>query len=294
MQEFLITFREGLEASLILGIVYTRLQKLGWKEGLQMFWLAVGSALALSLGFGLMLNLLSAQWGGTAVEPLLEAVLMLLATAFLLHMVVWMAGSSAHRDELVAGTAARSGVLTLFLLIFFALVREGLETVLFLAALASQASLSLLWAALGLGLAAFIGYLLFLQGRRMPIRQLFDYSSVLLLFLTAGLASGGVHELLEGLRALGYAVEMPTAWNVFLPTLPDPDGACSEGLWPLLREGHCYDALHHKGRIGTVLQAFTGYRSKANWAEVAAWALVLVGGGLLWWQRRSDNLKSKA
>jgi high-affinity iron transporter len=278
MNEFLITFRESLESALIVGLVYTRLVKLDWKAGQRGLWLGLFSALVVSVLFAVVLNALQASLPESA-EPFVEGVLMLTASGFLLYMVIWMAGNASMRNRIVAQTSTQTGVWAVFLLVFFGVVREGLETALFLSATVQQndGQLSIIGAALGILLAIAIGWLIFIRGRRLPMKQFFSISSVLLLLLSAGLAATGLHELLEGFEHAGYISEnyLPKAWDIFPPTVIDSETT--------------YHLLHHKGSLGSLLHAFTGYSSSPTWWEVLLWLLVFAGGTLLWQRQLKVN-----
>jgi high-affinity iron transporter len=140
---FVITLREGVEAALVVGIVMAYLKKSG-KRHLNL-WVYAGIALGLIASaivgnfFGWMVKALSSsnsQYSG-AIEPSLEAGFSVVAVGLLSWMLVWMTRNARHLKSQVEGavgsalegTAAGWGI---FSLVFFAILREGFETVLFI------------------------------------------------------------------------------------------------------------------------------------------------------------------
>jgi FTR1 family protein len=154
------------------------------------------------LGAGIAASLL----GAVAVARLgiseehWEGWLMLAGALFVGSMVFWMwrtaAGLRKHIESRVASVSAGWG---LFLLTFVLVLREGLETVLFLAAvnLTTEALLSFLGGLLGLVLAAVFGVALVRGSVRIDIGRFFKVTEIVLLVLAAQLLIGGLHELGE-------------------------------------------------------------------------------------------------
>ena len=129
----LISLREGVEMTLIVGIVLAYLAQVGARRAFRWVWSGVGAALALSLAFLGLLNLLEAEFVG-ATERIYEGLAMLLAAAFLTWMIFWMVERARYlKRELQSETAqalAHGAAWALFLLAFFTVAREGVETAL--------------------------------------------------------------------------------------------------------------------------------------------------------------------
>ena len=254
----LITLREGLEAALIVGIVLSVLRKLGHAERGRLVWIGVGAAVAVSIVVALALNGLGLAFEGRG-EAIFEGLAMILAAAVLTWMIFWMQRQSRDiRAELemdVRRAAARSSVWGLFSLSFVAVVREGIETVLFLTAAAFTAGVleTLVGGALGLALAIVLGWLMFAAGRKLNVRAFFQVTSILLILFAAGLAAHGVHELQEA---------------ALLPTLVE----------------HVWDAnfiLDEASGIGQLLTALFGYNGNPSLLEVLAYVAYLLVVGVL-------------
>ena len=146
----LITLREGLEAALIVGIVLGVLRKLGHADRSRPVWAGVLAAVVVSVAAGLALNALGVAFEGRA-EEIFEGVAMLLAAGVLTWMIFWMQRQGrqiqAELELDVRQAITTSNTWALFSLAFVAVVREGIETVLFLTATAFSAPLRKPWSA---------------------------------------------------------------------------------------------------------------------------------------------------
>ncbi|HEY63369.1 MAG TPA: hypothetical protein G4O02_02245 [Caldilineae bacterium] len=251
----LITLREGMEAALIIGIVLGVLTRFGQHSLKRFVWAGVLVASVLSIGVGAVLYGIGIAFEGE-LEEIFEGATMLLAAALLTWMIFWMKHHGRRlAQELEANTrqAISTGGKALFGLAFLAVLREGLETALFLTAAVFQGdTLATLWGGLvGLALAVLLGVLLFKASVRLNVRTFFNVTGLLLLLVAAGLVAHGVHELQEA-RVLPVFVEH--VWN----------------MNPILNE---------KGAVGSFLKALFGYNGDPSLLEVLAYVayLIIVG-----------------
>jgi high-affinity iron transporter len=244
----LITLREGVEAALIVGIVLGVLNKLGRADRSRPVWVGVGLAVAASVVVGLALNALGVAFEGRG-EEIFEGVAMLLAAAVLTWMIFWMQRQGRKiQTELetdVRRAVTEESAWALFSLAFVAVVREGIETVLFLTAAAFSATPveTLVGGSLGLAIAVVLGWLIFAAGKRLDVRAFFRATSVLLILFAAGLAAHGVHELQEA---------------ALLPTLV-------EHVWDV---NHVLD---EDSTMGTFLKVLFGYNGNPSLIEVSSY-----------------------
>jgi high-affinity iron transporter len=198
----LITLREGLEAALIVGIMLSVLRKLGQTDRSRPVWAGVLAALFASVVAGLALNALGVAFEGRG-EQIFEGVTMLLAGGVLTWMIFWMQRQGrrvqAELESDVRRAVTAGSAWGLFGLAFAAVVREGIETVLFLTAAAFTATpaQTLVGAGLGLALAIILGWLIFSAGKRLNLRVFFRVTGILLILFAAGLVARGVHEFQE-------------------------------------------------------------------------------------------------
>ncbi|MFQ6673935.1 MAG: FTR1 family protein [Fidelibacterota bacterium] len=267
LAEFLVTFRETLEAALVIGIVYTFLIKSGRGELLPKLWSGVVAALAASLVAAVFLQVVAGGLTGR-LEEIFEGAVMILAAVLLTTMIVWMARNRQVSKELQskAQSALTSTVgagLAIFALAFVSVLREGIETVLFLYSVAiNQGGLSLVTSVAGAAAAVSMGYLIFLQGRKVPLKTFFSVSSVLLILLAGGLIAHGIHEFEEA----GMIPYTGAVWDINPPMLPD-------GRYPL---------FHEKGIIGAIAQGLFGWNGNPSLPEVSAWLASVTGITFLW------------
>ncbi|MBF1987853.1 FTR1 family iron permease [Fischerella thermalis] len=213
---FVITLREGVEAALVVGIVLALLKKAKQSRLNPWVYAGVGVGIALSALIGVLfswviqvLGTINPQYT-SVVEPLMEAVFSVLAIIMLSWMLIWMTKQARFMKAQVEGavtealkdnTNAGWGV---FSLILIAVVREGFETVLFIAANFQQGLIPALGAIGGIALAAAIGVLLFKWGVKINIRQFFQVMGVLLVLIVGGLVISALHNFDEA--AANYAL----------------------------------------------------------------------------------------
>jgi high-affinity iron transporter len=251
LSALLLALREGTEMALIVGIVLAYLGRIGARSAQRWVWSGVVAAALVSVGFLGILNALDKEFEG-ATEQIFEGSTMVLATGFLTWMILWMARNSRSlKSELQRGVAAaldRGGAAWgLFLLVFFAVVREGVELALLLFAAPGEGKL--VGTIVGLTGAVGIGVLIYAFGRRVDLRSFFRVTTVLLLLFAAGLLSHAAHEFAEA--GLLGSVEGPVLWSTasFLPQ--------DEGL-------------------GSILRALFGYADEPHVIEIVAYLAYFV------------------
>ncbi len=198
----LLTLREGLEAALIIGIVLGALNKFNRTDLKPVVWLGAGLAAGISLLVAIVLQLLGIAFSG-AGEEIFEGITMLLAAGVLTWMIFWMAKNgrhlSANIESEIRQAAIQQGKRAVFLVAFFAVVREGIELALFLTATSLTAGglATLIGAVIGLASSAVLGWLLFSSLVKLNLRRFFLVTNILLIVFAAGLVAHGVHELNE-------------------------------------------------------------------------------------------------
>ncbi|MGH2526637.1 MAG: iron uptake transporter permease EfeU [Actinomycetota bacterium] len=260
---FVIALREGIEAALIVSIVLAYLKQLGRSDRSHLVWWGTGLAVALSAIVGTIIFSVGAEFEGTA-EEVFEGLVTLTAVGVLTWMIFWMRRQGARiKSELQqkVDTALTAGGLALAAIAFFAVLREGVETALFLFAAAEGTAVEgggvaaqLLGAMLGLALAVVLGVLLYRGGIRMNLRTFFKVTGVILVVVAAGLFAYSVHELQEA----GWFPFLEAHAFDLSATLPDDEG------------------------IGAVLRGLVGYNADPGVLEVVAWAAYLVVVGTLY------------
>jgi high-affinity iron transporter len=248
LPSFLLSLREGLEAALIIGIVFGVLTKLNRSHLKPVVWQGVALALALSLGAGLLLNRLGMVFEGR-FEEIFEGIAMLMAAGILTWMILWMQrqGSQIKQNlENETRLALQKGRRAIFFLAFIAVFREGLELVIFLMAtsLVSGGASTVIGALAGLVAAVVVGWALFTSTRRLSLQKFFQVSNILLIIFAAGLVGLGVHELNEA------------GW---IPPI-------IEHVWDI------NPVLSDTSELGLVLKALVGYNGNPSLTEVLAYS----------------------
>lgn len=256
--QYLIAFREVLEAALIVSIVLAYLTRTNRGILLRFVWLGVVSASVTSIILGLSIWL---AYGllSKPVQALFEGVAAFIAVAVLSSMTYWMATKGrelrAEVERQVEAIATRGATFGLISFAFVAVFREGLETVLFLTPFLVTDTLGTA-AGLFLGILTSLAfaYAVFSVGMKIDIRRFFYFTSILLILLAGGLAGYGMHELIEYTGSTAWGWLGQPAYNLNIP---------SDSL------------LHHKGIVGSIFAVMFGYTIKAEWARVIVQLLYL-------------------
>jgi high-affinity iron transporter len=216
-----IGLREGLEASLIVGIIAAFLIQRDQRDALRPMWIGVGIAVALCTTVAVVLRIVGQSLPFRQRE-LMEGILALIAVAGVTYMVVWMRRHSRELKRSLEDHAERAlltgSVLALVGMAFFAVLREGLETAIFLlAAFQSSANpvATGLGAALGVIVAVGLGYGLYRGGVRINLSRFFRVTGFVLVLVAAGLLSTAVHEFAEaGVISVGQQSAVDLSWLV--------------------------------------------------------------------------------
>ena len=202
LSTFIIALREGLEASLIVGILVAYLVKTGRKALLAPLWAGVAVAVLVSLATGAFLTITSTELSPRG-EEFFAGTTSFLAVGFVTWMVFWMKRTARHLKGQLEGqmsTAVLAGPLALAAAAFFAVVREGLETSLFIYAnfkTVSSTPSATVGLFLGLGLAIALGYLIYRSSIKINLSKFFNYTGIALVVVAAGVLSYGIHEYQE-------------------------------------------------------------------------------------------------
>jgi high-affinity iron transporter len=203
---FVIGLREGVEAALIVGIIGSFLAQQGRRDALRWMWLGVGLAVALCAGVAAILDIVDENLPQRQQEGF-EAIVGLVAVAMVTFMIVYMRRNARKLGGELRGNAAAAlaagSAWGLVGMAFFAVMREGLETAMFLLA-AFQSSAGVvsplaagLGALCGLLVATVIGLLIYRGGMRLNLARFFRVTAVLLVLIAAGLISSAIHHANE-------------------------------------------------------------------------------------------------
>mgnify|MGYP001483919512 FL=1 len=275
MAEFIIVFREVLEASLVVGIIYLLIEKTNQAAHFTKLWYAVFASILASIAVGFMVIQAKNALGNNSTQALFEAVFLYL-TAFLIWYVIFWLSKNVSDKKVLEGQALNAMEISswgIFFVVFFAILREGFETAIFLiSSFSITGTFSYIGFISGAVLAILIGYLIVTQGRKIDLRGVFKYTTLLLVFLSAGMIAYGTHEAEEYLVKSEQIEksEIYRVWDILEPTQSAETGKT------------IYHPLHDKGSVGLFLKGFFGYNSNPNIPEVILWFMAMLFGLNLW------------
>lgn len=252
---FLIMLREGIEAALIVGIVASYLRQTGRGQWLPVVWIGILLAVALSLFVGAGLQFASAEFP-QKLQELFEAIVGVIAAIVLTSMVLWMRKAArsiaAELRASVDAALSQPGAKAygLIAMIFFAVAREGLESVFFLLATFQQSAgaAAPLGALLGVLCAALVGYGIYAGGVRLNLRRFFRWTGVFILVVAAGILASSVRALHEA-----------GLWNHLQGVVVDLSGFLPVG-----------------SAAGTLFSGIFGYQDTPTVSEVLVYVVFLV------------------
>jgi high-affinity iron transporter len=278
MTAYLLSLREGIEAVLLISMLLSTLRRLDRNDLIRWVWLGVGSALVVSLAMGLALTVAGIGFHGRG-EQVFEGSVFLLAAGVLTGMLLWMHGQGAQLHgrltaevrratetvptevaSIAPPATVRYSGLSLFAVSFLALVREGLELALLVAATAFGSSLVAAAAGtlLGLASAAVLGLLFFLGAVRLNLRRFFQVANVVLILFAGGMVALGINEFIEA---------------GLVPGLLNP-------IWNLSA------VLSDQSTVGGLLRSLLGYSSAPALTEVLVYVGYLALASWALWGRR--------
>lgn len=192
-----------MEAALIVGIILAYLARTNNRQGFKPVWLGTGLAVLVSLITGIVIYFSAGELEGRA-EAIFEGIAMLVAAGVLTWMILWMRKQAinikGHLEAQIKSALQSGSEVGLLTLAFVAVVREGIETVLFLfgaTRVAESLPLSVAGGLIGLTAAILIGYTIYKGTSRLNLRTFFNVTSLLLILFAAGLLAHGMHEFHE-------------------------------------------------------------------------------------------------
>ena len=247
----IITLRETLEMALIIGIIFRYLRKSNQLEYKKYVYWGIIAGLIMSISGALLINNLSILFEGRT-EQIFEGVIMLLGAFFLTTMILWMLNQKNIAEELeekLQKQTNKTHKFGVFSVVFVSILREGIETVLFLgAARFSEESNSLLGAIIGIIAALILGIIIYQGTSKINLKLFFKFTSYFLIIIAAGLLAHGIHEFQEA------------------------------GIIPIVIE-HIYDInfiLDENRTFGSFLKGLFGYNGNPSLIETIAYVVYMI------------------
>jgi len=269
IDSFLITSRETLEASLVVGIVLAYLNKTNNQNYRKTVYYGIIAGIIASIIAAFFFTIFSGGFEGKA-ETIFEGITMLIGAFLLTTMILWMI-QQRHIAKEIEGKVEKHLInsqplfshVGIFMIIFVAIIREGIETVIFLNAINYASGINFIGGSLGILAAIVVGYLFFISTKKINLKRMFNVSSILLILFAAGLVAHGIHEFEEA-------------------------GVVSGIVSPLFDINHILD---ENSIVGSFLKGLFGYNGNPSLLEVIAYASYL--GLIFYLYRKIENSKLK-
>ncbi|QED46040.1 FTR1 family iron permease [Cytobacillus dafuensis] len=278
IQALLITFREVLEALLIVGIITTYLKRVGRSQFTKYVWLGAGLAVLASVGVAMLFQVVFTGFASMGSEMYLKIGIMLVSALLLTQMVFWMSKQSRDMKANMEGKLDRfittGNVVGMVIHSFLVVLREGIETVFFFAAITGGnigAAMEGWGAITGVIIAVVVSYIFFKGTMKISLKMFFKVTGVFIIFIAAGLLVQAI-SMMQDLNIIGSVNPHLYDLTWFLPEHPiDYDHYLRDhGVAPVL-----------SGDIGVFLKALFGYSSMPSVEEVIAYIGYFVGIYLL-------------
>jgi high-affinity iron transporter len=251
--EFVIAFREFFEIAAVLGVMFAYLHKTGRGKLCQYVWAGALAAAGASIIAAGIFSAFSQAFEKN--EPLFEGITLLVAACFVTWLIFWMFGTVSVSDGIRRGMkrkidGGKNAGLALFA--FVAVLREGIEIVLFLAGIRLVAGqIEFAWVVFGAGAAVALAWAMFSNLVRLDIAKFFIVTGVLLVLMAGGMAGQGVSELSEA------GILPPIVEHVY-------------DVNPPLNMDGSYPPLHEMGIIGSTLKTLVGYDANPSLMQLVA------------------------
>lgn len=267
---FLIFFRESLEASMICSIMLAYLIQMKKRDRFKDVWIGIGAAIVVAFIGGIVVFSVLRNYDGTNLQTKIEGITYFIASGVLTYMTFWMKKQGRNlKKELHAKMASAINSGSIFAMAFIAFItvgREGLETVVFMIAIAFQTNPAMLTLGAILGLLAglTLSYLIYVLGKGINLKRFFDTMGTLLMLFGAGLLSNGI----ENFQELGWLPGEHALWNTTT-------------------------ILSENSTLGDILHSFFGYADSPTPLQVFVYVSYLVVTVWFFWRSGTDKKTAK-
>lgn len=269
LASFLIFFRESLEASMICSIMLAYLKQIDRRDRFKDVWIGIWSAVAVAVVGGVVVFSTLRNYDGSDLQTKIEGTTYFIACGVLTYMTFWLKKQGRNlKKELHAkmDTAiSRGSILAIALIAFITVGREGLETVVFMIAIAFNTNPIMLGigAAMGVLVGFIVSFMIYVLGKRINLKRFFDVMGTLLMLFAAGLLADGI----EDFQQLGWLPGEHALWNTS-------------------------SLLNENSTFGDILHSFFGYAESPTVLQVVFYLGFLAIVMWLFW-RMGTNSKQK-
>ncbi|MFX1488792.1 MAG: FTR1 family protein [Promethearchaeota archaeon] len=282
-----LAFREGLEAVLVVVIILLYLKKTNQRHYKKYIYLGALLAIFSSLAFALAFSMIFGGFTGT-LEEVFEGTTFIVSGIFIVTLVLWVSKEGPkmrrHLEEKVEHSIKRQKVLSISILAFVIIIREGIELVLLLTGTSSIGSINqistILGSIIGLGISLLIGLLTYYGIKTINLSKFFKVTNVILILFVAGLITYGIHEFIEA-GIVNPIIE--EVWNI-KQILPEsfPDRNPATPVWLEI--------------VGSLLKALFGYNANPSLLEIIVYPILLISIGIIslkLWKRTNSIIVMK-
>lgn len=268
VQALLITFREALEALLIVGIIHSYLKRIHHSEYIKFVWMGAFLAVAASLGMAILFQVVLDGFAMMGMQTFMKVSIMFVSAGLLTQMVFWLAAQAKQRTKDVQDKMCRfittGNVIGMIFHAFIIVLREGVETVFFFAAISGGDIGKAMqnWGSLGgIALACLVTFLFFKGTMKIPLSTFFKVTGGFIVMIAAGLIVQGI-AILQDFHIFGSV--MPHLYDLtwLMPEHP------IDALHYLRDTGH---AAFISGDVGIFFKSFLGYSSSPSLEEFLAY-----------------------
>jgi len=267
-----LAFREGLEAILVIVIILLYLKNTNQRFYYKYVYLGSILAIFSSIMFAIVFTAIFGGFSGTA-EQIFEGFAFIISGIFVVTLVLWMSKEGPkmkkHLEERVELSIEKGRVLSIAVLTYIIIIREGIELVLLLTGATSVGSLNefdvIIGSLIGLGISVGFGLLIYFGVKTINLSKFFKVTNVILILFVAGLITYGIHELIEA-GVVNPIIE--EVWNI-KHILPEkfPDGNSQTPEWLEI--------------IGSLLKALFGYNANPSLLEIIIYPSILISIGTI-------------
>ncbi len=267
-----LAFREGLEATLVVVILLLYLKKT--KQSSYNKYVYIGAIMAIlsSIIFAVLFSMLFGGFTGI-LEEVFEGATFIISGIFIITLILWVSKEGPKMREILEEklelSIEKQKLVSISILTFIIIIREGIELVLLLTGTSSIGSIDqitiILGSIIGLGISVFIGLLTFYGFRTINLSKFFKVTNIILILFAAGLITYGIHEFIEA-GIINPIIE--EVWNI-KNILPEafPDGNSTTPAWLEI--------------IGSLLKALFGYNANPSLLELIIYPSLLISIGLV-------------
>lgn len=268
LASFLIFFREALEASMICSIMLAYLKQIGRRDRFRDVWIGVWAAVAVAVIGGIVVFSTLRNYDGSDLQIKIEGTTYFIACGVLTYMTFWMKKQGRNlKKELhskMDEAISTGSILAIAIIAFITVGREGLETVVFMIAIAFHTNPILLGlgAAIGVIAGLILSYVVYILGKKINLKYFFDTMGTLLMLFAAGLLADGI----ESFQQLGWLPGGQALWNTA-------------------------SMLSEDSTFGDILHSFFGYADSPTSLQVIFYVGFLAIAIWLFWRKTGTNNK---